>query len=652
MSPLQGDVTYHDLFPEALRPAPMPTSRHPRHVTAQRAGLVQRACSWCARRRYELAPAAGSASLTLATWAEYAGGTGWETGISYGAATAVCGALAGFALKHKHPQLALGGAGGTVLFADLGINAMTGPSTVGFVAASVATIVSYIAYVPWLTQHRNKRLELMVASAKAGANPAALGVGIAAPGMTGGTPEETAVYRGLAALGATPLGIDAFQSNANGWVALVTLPPGKTTSPAAVAAKTAQLRANIALPGKLSLTQGPQGNQLLVRMQTNDPLAAVIRWPGPSITSVRQSMEIGLFEDGSPVLLDVMDDHILIAGSTDKGKSGVQNVIVGNLVGCSDVKTLGIDMKPGALELGPWQDNMLALADGAKGAEAIADYVVREMELRGERLGAMRGPNGEPVRKWIPGNPEADPDSPEWGHGPAWVLFIDELAELVRQAPKVADSLITLNQVARAMGIRIIAATQSPSERAFGGKGTDARQQYGTRIGLGVNESVTVNLIMGAGALGAGWRLVDLDAPGKMMVNSRRYTRPATARAYWISDAQIVATSRLNAPSGGRPIPPDGSGGGKPRLLKSVPYFPDGTEIPGNKQALWQAMDRRGAEGATILELLAEVAGSGLNQRTSISDPIQAWKARGWVVDGGRRDASKVFVLAHHAQAA
>jgi S-DNA-T family DNA segregation ATPase FtsK/SpoIIIE len=643
-------VTYQTqiLNPPATRDFALPASRH---VTSN---PLQRLADRCVRYRYELAPAAGSALVTTLAWTEYAGGTGWETGLSYGAATTVCGALAGFALKHKHQHLAAGGAGLALTLADVGVNAMAGPTPPGLIATAIATIASYVVYSPWLTARRHERLALHVQAAKAGTLPEGMGLALAAPGMTGGTVEETAIYRGLAALGATPLSIDSFQANAHGWVALVTLPPGKATSPAVVVAKQQQLRANLGLPGRLTLAQGPQGNQLIIRMQTNDPLADLIPWPGPSITSVKQAMTIGHFADGSPILLDVMDDHILIAGATDKGKSGVENVIIANLAGCSDADILGIDMKPGALELGPWQDVMTVLADGAKGAEAVADYVVREMELRGEHLSTLRGPDGEPVRKWIPGNPEAEPGSPEWGHGKAWILVIDELAELVRQTPKVVDKLITLNQVARAMGIRIIAATQSPSERAFGGKGTDARQQYGTRIGLGVNETVTVNLILGAGALGAGWRLDQLDAPGKLMISSRRYTKPGEARAFWINDAQIVTTGRLNTrDSAGpdlTPTPPEG--GTKPRLLKSVPCFPDGTEIPPNRQGLWRALDQRGAQGATILELLGEVAGSGLNQRTSISDPIQAWKARGWVVDNGRRDASKVFVLTHHAKAA
>lgn len=641
-----------DTFP-AQRPAETRFDVTSRHVVDHAINLS----AWASRRRYELAPFAGNAALTSLAWCEYMSGTGIGTGLAYGAGTIASGALAGFALKHKHPHVAAVGAGLTGILADVGINAMAGPSPAGLITSAIATVASYIVYVPWLTKRRHERLALQVQAAKAGTLPDGLGLAASAPGIVGGTTEETAIYRGLAALGATPLAIAAFNHNAHGWSAIVTLPPGKSTSPAVIASRRQQLATNMGLPGRLRLAQGPQNNQLLVMMQTDDPLGAVIPWDGPSIRSVKQPMQLGLFDNHEPILLDIMDGHVLIGGSTDRGKSGVENVIVANLAACPDVELLGIDMKPGALELGPWDAVMKVLADGPKGAEDVADYVVREMELRGEHLGRLRGPNGEPVRKWIPGNPDADPDSPEWGHGPAWVLVIDELAELVRQAPKVADKLITLNQVARAMGIRIVAATQSPSEKAFGGKGTDARQQYQTRIGLGVNETTTVNLILGPGALGAGWALQELDQPGKLMISSRQYATPREARAFWINDAQILATAREYArdEDGVFMPPPSGPGGGgpKPRLLKSVPCFPDGSEIPDSRLPLWQALESRGAEGATIIELLRMVAGSGLNQRTSISDPLQAWKARGWVVTGNeRRDASKVFILAHHAEAA
>lgn len=635
----------------AQRPAETRLDVTSRHVVDHAVNLS----AWASRRRYELAPFAGNAALTSLAWCEYMAGTGIGTGLAYGAGTIAAGSLAGFALKHKHPHVAAVGAGLTGLLADVGINAMAGPSPAGLITTAIATVASYIVYVPWLTKRRHERLALQVQAAKAGTLPDGLGLAATAPGIVGGTTEETAIYRGLAALGATPLAIDAFHHTAHGWAAIVTLPPGKSTSPAAIANRAKQLEANMGLPGRLRLAQGPQGNQLLVRMETRDPLAEVIPWSGPSIRSCKQLLAIGKFADGTTVWLDVMKDHILIGGSTDRGKSGIANIIVAGLAPCLDVELMGIDMKPGALELGPWADVMTLLADGADGARRVLAILKQDMRDRGQYLSTLRGPDGAPVRKWIPGNPDADPESEEWGHGPAKILLIDELAELVRQAPDVANELVTLNQVARAMGIRIIACTQSPSERAFGGKGTDARQQYGTRIGLGVNETVAVNLILGSGALGAGWTLHELNAPGKFMIMSARYSTPAEARGQWISDAQIAETARANArhktPEDGDPTPP-GGGGPKPRLLKSVPCFPDGSEIPNNRLPLWQALESRGAEGATIVELLRMVAGSGLNQRTSISDPLQAWKARGWIVDGGRRDASKVFILAHHAEAA
>jgi len=78
-----------------------------------------------------------------------------------------------------------------------------------------------------------------------------------------------------------------------GWHAVVTLPPGRNTSAAAVIAKQTQLEANLDLPGKLRLGVGEQANQFIVRMQTNDPLAETIAWPGPAITSVEHALPIG-----------------------------------------------------------------------------------------------------------------------------------------------------------------------------------------------------------------------------------------------------------------------------------------------------------------------------------------------------------------------
>ncbi|MGW2371681.1 FtsK/SpoIIIE domain-containing protein [Kitasatospora sp. NPDC001683] len=645
------------------------TSRPVKTETAgQTPSTIARLCTWCTRRRYEIAPAGAHATITGLAWAQHLAGVTPGVGLAYTLGTLALGSATGWALQKGHAKLAVGTGTAAAAVAEAGINAVVGPGATGLVTTAVAAIGSYTLYWPWLLERRRKLAPAAtpgaLAATPAGADAPALAVvtpgtgspeleaaeGLALADSPVGIRETQNLRDALAALGIAPLAVDNYTADANGWSALVTLPAGRSTSPATVKAQREQLSNNMGLSGRLRLSTGPSGNQLLVKVDLHDALADPIPWPGPSITTVKEPMSLGLFEDGEEILLDLAKDHILIGGATDAGKSGVENAILGNLAACSDAMVLGIDMKPGALELGPWESTMMMLAEDADQAAEVFSTVKAEMIRRGKYLATLTGPDGERVRKWVAGDPEAPTDSAEWGHGPFWYLIIDELAELFRQAPDLVKELLSLNQVARALGIRIIAATQSPSEKAFGGQGTDARQQYGTRIGLGVNEPITVNLILGPGSYGAGWTLDDLDKPGKLMISNKTHKRPREGRCYWISDAQILATSRLHPKTGMRPTPPNGGPGG--RFLKSVPAYPDGTRIPDNRVELWQAIDRRGASGVTINGLLADGL-TGLNTRTSISDPVQTWKARGWVVEVGvAEDRSKIFAVASHLKAA
>lgn len=92
------------------------------------------------------------------------------------------------------------------------------------------------------------------------------------------------------------------------------------------------------------------------------------------------------------------------------------------------------------------------------------------------------------------------------------------------------------------------------------------------------------------------------------------------------------------------PTPPRGPGGGRP-VLRAVPVFPDGTEVPDNRHELWQAIERTGTKGITIPELVA-LGPDGLKARGSISDPLMQWQRKGWIVQVGTRDRSKVYAAA------
>ncbi|MET9776194.1 FtsK/SpoIIIE domain-containing protein [Streptomyces sp. NPDC006367] len=624
----------------------------PDHLTPPPGSRVRQAlstvCRLCGRLRYELIPAAASAGMTCLGWLHHAFGVGVEGWAAYGLGLAATGALTYGGLKFKNAPAASLGVASTGALVNTAVGAVTGPSVPSLIAGGVVTIASYGVYVPWLIKTRHDRIALQIKAAKTAPLPDGMGVNVSQPGVTGDTEEETALRRALVALGVPAVDVSRIVFTDTGWYAMVTLPPGKNTSAQAVIGKRQQLQANLDLPGRLRLSEGPQANQLIVRMQSHDPLAGPgIPWPGVHVTSIEQPIPIGVYPDGSEILIDIVDGHVLIAGGTNKGKSGAINVLAANLAACDDVYLAGIDMKPGALELGPWEPNMVALADDADTARQLLVWLKGEMTRRGKHLATLRGPNGERVKKWTR------------EHGKYIVLIIDELAELLRQAPDVASELMTLMQVSRAMGIRIIAATQSPSEQAFGGKGTDTRQQFGVRIGLPVNEPTPINMIMGTGAYGQGWRLDELDLPGKCMVSSERYFEPNEGRCYWITEHQILETSLAHAAPGAAaageerpepdpdPTPPSPSGGGGgPRggrpVLRAVPLFPDGSRIPDNRLPLWEALEKAGPEGLTKPEAVAR----GIcNHHTSIGPWLSQWVAQGWVEEADKRNRAVVYVL-------
>ncbi|MET8696930.1 hypothetical protein ABZV65_30820 [Streptomyces bauhiniae] len=610
-------------------------------------------CRLCGRLRYELAPAAATVGMTCLGWLHHLAGVNTASYIGYGLGIAATSALTAGGLKFKSAPAASIGMVGTGTLINTTIGAATGPSVPSLIASGVVTLAAYATYLPWLLKTRHDRINLQIKAAKTGPLPDGMGVNVGMPGVMGDTEEETALRRALIALGTPADDVSGLRFSDTGWHAVVTLPPGKNTSAEAIKARRQQLEANLGLPGKLHLAEGAQANELLVFMQTFDPLADTVPWRGPSITSIEQPLPIGVYPDGTETFIDLVAGHVLLAGGTDMGKSAVINCIIGNLVACVDAEILGIDMKPGALELGPWRRNMLALAGGADAARQVLTMVKAEMIRRGKHLASLRGPNGEPVRKWTS------------EHGPYWVLVIDELAELLRQAPDVGAELVTINQVARAMGIRVISATQSPSEQAFGGKGTDARQQYSHRIGLPMFEPEPINMIFGRGAYGQGWRLDWLNLPGKYMVMSRRYTAPREGRGYYVSDADIVAVSTEHArydempvqearphPEPDPPRPPGGGGprGGRP-TLRAVPTFPDGSRVPDNRLPLWQALEKAGPEGLTKPEAVRR----GIcNHHTSIGPYLAQWVTQGWVEEDGKRDRAIVYVLtaAQHSPAA
>jgi S-DNA-T family DNA segregation ATPase FtsK/SpoIIIE len=166
--------------------------------------------------------------------------------------------------------------------------------------------------------------------------------------------------------------------------------------------------------------------------------------------------------------------HLLTAGSTGTGKSVSINAMILSLLYHSrpdQMKMILID--PKRLELGLYQDIphlLVPVVTEPKIAQNALRWAVVEMETRYKKL-ARRGVRNleaynEQIRQLpIPGlglephdlDNERDPL-------PYIVIVIDELADLMMTAAREVEEYITrLAQMARAVGIHLILATQRPS---------------------------------------------------------------------------------------------------------------------------------------------------------------------------------------------
>jgi len=269
-------------------------------------------------------------------------------------------------------------------------------------------------------------------------------------------------------------------------------------------------------------------NRFELRVLDKDPHADAITWPGPSVSSITEPIDLGPFEDAAPVKVLFLRRHALFGGGTGSGKSGGLNVLMGNLTACRDAVIWAIDLKRG-MELSPWAACLDRLATTAAEARALLADAVAVLEGRADHL-AETG-----LRVWRP-----TPDMP------ALVIIVDEYAELAENAPDAASDADSIGRRGRAVAVTLIAATQRPTQKAMG-QGA-LRSQMDVRICFRVRERRDVDLILGQGMLAAGWHADKLNAPGKFLISAPEHDTPNRARAYLVTDETVSETASRHAP--------------------------------------------------------------------------------------------------------
>jgi DNA segregation ATPase FtsK/SpoIIIE, S-DNA-T family len=188
----------------------------------------------------------------------------------------------------------------------------------------------------------------------------------------------------------------------------------------------------------------------------------------------RLTMCLGKTIHGDPFVSDLATmPHLLIAGSTGAGKSVSVNAMVSSILFRAtpdEVRFIMID--PKRLELGMYEDipHLLTpvVVDPKQAANALR-WAVREMEERYKLLAANGVRNIDQFNRNVKGQlaEQSDakgPDGKPLKTLPFIVVIIDELADLMMVAGKeVEESICRLAQMARAVGIHLILATQRPS---------------------------------------------------------------------------------------------------------------------------------------------------------------------------------------------
>jgi S-DNA-T family DNA segregation ATPase FtsK/SpoIIIE len=224
------------------------------------------------------------------------------------------------------------------------------------------------------------------------------------------------------------------------------------------------------IPGKSTVgIQIPNPNRELISMRELLESDAYKRSPS------RLTLALGKTIHGEPFVSDLATmPHLLIAGSTGTGKSVSVNAMLSSILFRAtpdDVRLIMID--PKRLELGMYEEipHLLTpvVVDPKLAANALR-WAVREMEERYKTLAAVGVRNIEQYNRNLKlaqaerKGPVIDEHGNEVRPLPFIVVLIDELADLMMVAGnEVEESICRLAQMARAIGIHLILATQRPS---------------------------------------------------------------------------------------------------------------------------------------------------------------------------------------------
>lgn len=253
----------------------------------------------------------------------------------------------------------------------------------------------------------------------------------------------------------------------------------------------------------------------------------------PEFYEQRSLLSAGIGKDiaGNCVYCDISKmPHLLVAGTTGSGKSVCMNSIITSILYRAkpdEVKFLMID--PKQVEFSKYANipHLLVpvVTDPRKAAGALG-WAVSEMLQRYQKLSQVGVRDIEGYNKYVQKHEDME-------SMPKICIFIDEFADLMMAAPKeVEDSVCRLAQMARAVGMHLVIATQRPSVDVITGL---IKANISSRIALTVSSQIDSRTILDAAGA------EKLLGHGDMLYNPIGASKPLRVQGCFISDEEVEA---------------------------------------------------------------------------------------------------------------